>query len=427
MPDSTTTESPNQHPANRPAKGWLEYLARATRFRGLVPAPLKRLGRRLIDRDAYYSRLWELQDQCADAEEVSTYSSKLNVRLGIVKEFFHMHRQYIAACRDIGVPYRLVDISGPNWIDVVTNSGCDAFLVRPSALLTPWKQMFDERLRVMVHQLGKIIYPSLEEIWIYESKRRMHYWLKANGVPHPQTWVFYSRDDALDFASSVELPIVYKSDLGSGSSGVRIFRQRRALIRCVTRCFKKGIVRQNSDPRDRQWGCVVLQEFLPEVAEWRISRVGDSYGGYPKARKGDFHSGSNVRVTFEDPPKELLDLARETTEKGGFTSMGVDIFKTADGRHLVNELQTVFSATWDSQMFVKGKPGRYLYDEATETWRFEEGFFSQNGCCNLRVEVVLKMLGHDLPVPPSQWGRTEHIWRRIPRNEISMPGQVQHR
>jgi len=45
------------------------------------------------------------------------YPAKVDVRLGIVKDFVQYHANYIGACRDLGVPYRLVDISGPDWID----------------------------------------------------------------------------------------------------------------------------------------------------------------------------------------------------------------------------------------------------------------------------------------------------------------------
>lgn len=160
--------------------------------------------------------------------------------LGIIKEFWHQHWHYIAACRDLRVSYKFLDISGPNWLQVIEESGCDAFLIRPSVQLSIWKQMFDERIRVIAKDLGKIIFPGSDELWFFESKRRMHYWLQAHGVPHPKTWVFYDLKQALAFADHAELPVVYKSDLGSGASGVRIFRKRDFLSRHIQKCFKQG-------------------------------------------------------------------------------------------------------------------------------------------------------------------------------------------
>jgi glutathione synthase/RimK-type ligase-like ATP-grasp enzyme len=373
-------------------------VARATAMKSLFPQPVKRFVRLLLPREAYYHRAWRAADKFADAEEISSYPAKVDIRLGIIREFTHEHKNYIGACRDLGVPYKLLDISGPDWIDVIKNSGCNAFLVRPSAHITVWKQMYDERLKVVAEELGKIIYPTYDEIWFYESKRRMHYWLEANKIPHPRTWVFYDRENALQFAKETKLPIVYKSDFGSGASGVRIFKKCSILLRFVNKCFKKGFIRRSIDSRDIQWGSVLFQEYLPDVAEWRVLRLGNSYFGHQKLKKGEFHSGS-LKVGWYDPPKKLLDFARSLTDKGGFTSMNVDIFETSDGRYLVNELQSLFGSYLPYQMLVNGQPGRYLYDKSIKNWVFEKGIFCQNGSCNLRVQALVETLGHRVELP----------------------------
>lgn len=365
-------------------------------LKGFCPKFVKRFAGRWFpcEYEAHNRRKWRAMDCYADAEEVSTYQAKVDVRLGIVREFAHEHKYYVGACRDMGVPYKILDLSKSDWVDIIQKSDCDAFLVRPSCELSVWKQMFDERLRVMVEDLGKIIYPSYDELWFYESKRRMCYWLQAHGIPHPQTWIFYNCEEALEFARNTRLPIVFKSDFGSAASGVIIFHSRLRLIRWIKRCFRKGTIRKDEDPRDRQWGVVLLQEYLPNAKEWRIIRIGDSYFGHQKLRKGDFHSGSRMYGWY-DPPRELLDFTREITEDSKFTSMCVDIFETMDGKYFVNELQSLFGASQPHQMRVNGKQGRYIYDSQKEQWRFEEGEFNTNGSCNLRVEVLLKILKHN--------------------------------
>jgi hypothetical protein len=74
--------------------------------------------------------------------------------------------------------------------------------------------------------------------------------------------------------------------------------------------------------------------------------------------------------------------------------MNLDIFQTRTGRYLVNELQTVFGASFSKdQLKVNGKAGRYLYSEKFREWIFEEGDFARNACANLRVECLLNSLG----------------------------------
>lgn len=336
--------------------------------------------------------IWLAKDKCRDVEQQSLYTPKTPYTLGIIKEFWHCHWPYIAACRDLGIAYKVIDISGPDWIDVVRESECDAFLVWPSVHMSIWKEMFDERLRIMTEELDKTIYPDYKSTWIYESKRKMHYWLQANNIPHPKTWIFYDIDDALDFAEKVKLPIVFKSDFGSGASGVKIFRHRAPLIRFVKRCFKRGYVRPRSYPLDKQWGSVLLQEYLPRVKEWRMIRIGDSYFGYEKIKKGDFHSGSHC-WNYSKPKDDLLEFIRNITNIGNFLSMDLDIFETQDSRYLVNELQTVCGMGNPYEMcVVDGKHGRMCFDAKTKSWRFEAGEFCQHYLCNQRVLALLNLL-----------------------------------
>ncbi|MDI9431297.1 MAG: hypothetical protein QM570_06225 [Planctomycetota bacterium] len=382
--DRTTSSN-----SERPASGG----GLAQPFSTSLLALFKRLAWRWFPRqyEAHNRRKWIAKNPYAGVEEGSTSSAGVKAKLGIVKEFAHRHKYYVGACREMGVPYKVLDLSGPDWVDLVRNSRCDAFLVRPSCELSVWKRMYDERLRVMVEDLGKIVYPSYQELWFYESKRLMCYWLQAHGVPHPRTWIFYNWEEAREFARTCELPIVVKSDFGSAASGVEIMYSRSRLARYITRCFGKGVIRDGEDPRDRLWGSVVFQEYLPDAREWRVTAIGSSYFGYEKLKDGDFHSGSLLRA-YGRPCDDLLSFAKGIMEEGGFTSMGLDIFETKDGRYLVNELQSLFGTSRPEMCVVDGKAGRMVFQPETQSWAFEPGDFCRNGLCNLRVQMVLAML-----------------------------------
>ena len=311
--------------------------------------------------------------------------------IGIIEEFDNNHLPYITACEDLGVHYKTLDISGPDWIQVVRNCGCDAFLVWPSFKVSIQKRMFDERLKIMVDEMHKIIYPTYDEVWLNESKLRMSYWLESHNIPHTKTWVFYSHEQAMEFAKDADLPTVVKHDMGSRSAGVKILHNRTELLQYVNNRFGKGLVCRGADKRDSEWGYIVFQEFLPEVAEWRMIRIGESYFGHQKLADGAFHSGSG-KVGWYNPPIELLDFIRELTDNAGYTAINVDIFETPEGHFVVNEIQSHFAAYIESQMYIDGKPGRYLYDNATREWQFEEGVFCRNSCCDLRVMELLNQL-----------------------------------
>jgi len=361
----------------------------------VVPAWLSRFVLQHRDMPNVRKAIWMTGNPYGDLPRASSYPSRYPCTIGIVREFCDKHLPYVAACQDLGVSYKVVDISGPQWLRELEHSACDAFVVGPYGLASVWKQMYDERLRVMVEDLGVKVFPHCRDLWFYESKRRMHYWLEAHGVPHPQTWVFYDLLRALEFVAQAALPLVYKSDFGSGASGVLIFRDRRALQKHITKCFTKGYRAYTRCVGDREWGSVFLQEYLQDVKEWRMIRLGDSFFGHQKLKEKDFHSGSG-KFAWATPPATLLDFVRSVTEEGRFKSMNLDIFETVDGQYLVNELQTHFGWVRPYQMVVSGKAGRYLYNPTTEKWIFEEGVYCQHGGCNLRLAALLAELGIEI-------------------------------
>lgn len=359
--------------------------------RNIVPASLKQLVQRRFNLFDLRGEKWKVKDPFRNEPSEWTGSGRWPYNLGIFKEFWHLHWNYIAACRDLDVSYKVLDISGPDWLNVVEQSGCDAYLARPSVQSSVWKQMYDERLRILADTGDYLIFPDVKSLWLWESKRKMHYWLEANKIPHPRTWVFYNRKSALEFINKCELPIVYKSDMGSGASGVRIFRRRNDLMKHIERCFGKGFTTYRRLPRDIEWGTVLLQEYISSNVEWRILKIGNSFFGHQKLKVGDFHSGSG-QVGWVEPPKQLLDLVRGISVQGGFQSIDIDIFETNEGRYLVNEMQALFGSYLPYQMCIDGKPGRYLWNELQNEWIFEEGVYNKNGSCDLRVKALLRML-----------------------------------
>lgn len=311
---------------------------------------------------------------------------------GIVKNRASYHKYYIAACEELKVPYRVVDLFSYNWLENFKNSNCDVFLVWPDAMISIWNEMIVDRVKILEQDLGYWIYPTYKEIYMYENKRRLFYFLSAHNYPTPKTWIFYEEDEALEFAKTCDLPIVHKTNFGSSAKGVSIIRTRNQLQRTIKRAFQKGFTPIGYDLRDVEWGTILFQEYLENVKEWRLVRVNDSYFCREKIKIGDFHSGSGA-VGWAKPPADLLDQTREITDKFGFTSMNIDFFETQDGRFLINELHTVFGAILEKNLNRNDQyMGRWLYNASQKNWEFEHGFFYQNACANLRVEYLIQRL-----------------------------------
>ena len=366
---------------------WLKFVRR------WVPPRVRHTVQRFVSLQALKLRDRERNNPLADMVSSDENREGSPVRFGIVRNMAQYHRHFVQACLEESVPFRVLDLYRDDWLSIVQNSGCRVLLVWPDAIRTDWSTMIKDRVAVL-EALGYPAVPSSAEIWMYEDKKRMAYWLQAQGLPHPRTWIFYDRDAAECFVAKCALPVVLKTNFGAAGAGVWILRRRGALRSAVRRAFTRGFVPAGHERRDRQWGSVILQEFLPEVREWRMVRIGDASFGHPKGRRGEFHSGSG-RVEWDLPEPRHLDLLHRVTEAGGFRSMDVDVFETPDGRLWVNELQAVFGASLAiDQLRRDGVPGRMIRT-VDGSWRFESGDFARNACANARIRDTLQLWAQD--------------------------------
>ena len=268
------------------------------------------------------------------------------------------------------------------------------------------------------------MYPSWEELAIYENKRFQSYWLKANRIPHPATYVFYFLKEAAAFLSNATYPLVAKTSVGAGGSGVVILKNIQDALAYAGEAFSAKGISRRSGPKwtsrgflkraagkifnpaalsaklqkyraagsETQSGFVIFQEYIPHEFEWRCVRIGESYFGHKKVKKGEMASGSLIK-DYIPPPPDLLDFVREVTSARGFLSQAVDIFVAPDGAYLVNEMQCLFGQSDPYQMLVDGVPGRFVRKDGS--WVFEAGDFNRIESYLLRLQHFLQILGKE--------------------------------
>ena len=326
------------------------------------------------------------------------------MKLGIFNEFDGLEKNYVKACEELKVDYEIIDILSSNWVENVMNSDCDGYLVRPSYQKEVWKTMYDEKLYYISKVLNRKIYPSYDELKLYENKKNMSYWLEINKISHPKTWVFYTKKEAVEFVGQYnQYPLVFKTNIGSAGIGVSFIKNKKGALRLIEKVFTKwrfwnrGYLKWYKTRfkikypimDDKQYNYVIFQEKIDVKYEWRIIKIGESYFGHQKLAKGGYHSGSGL-VGWVAPPINLLEFAKKICDIGNFNSMDIDVFEGYDGNYYVNELQTVFGSYNDSQMYIDGVPGRYIFKESK--WVFEEGKFNRNGSFNLRVNDFINLL-----------------------------------
>lgn len=332
------------------------------------------------------------------------------------------HALWLSACekRSHEVEWVVIDLTANDWLLRITQSSSDVFVARPPGISALFKQLYDERLYIVAEIMKKPIYPSFQECMVYENKRLLAYLLSAQNIPHPVTSVFYFKEEALDHCFQGKYPLVAKTNIGASGSGVRILYNFAEAEKYLEASFSgKGspkrwgpnTARGNWTGRafyyilhpgkisskltlyarkksEKQSGFVVLQEFVPHDFEWRCVRIGDSYFAHKKIATGGKASGT-LEKGYDNPPLQLFDFLHEITQKLNFTSLAVDMFETASGKYLVNEMQCYFGQSDPYQMLIDGKPGRYV--QGNGNWIFEEGMFNTNQSYDLRLEHLLSL------------------------------------
>lgn len=292
---------------------------------------------------------------------------------------------FLASCSLLGTRCEIFDPAHSAFLDQIEQSSCEFYVSRPNHARALERGLFLEKEMALRNYLGKMIFPNLVEHQIYEAKRVLTYFLQSNAVPHPRTFITYSREEAAGFVEGCELPQVFKTTNGAGSSGVEIIRTRSQARQLVKVLFDAHYVNRTlNDYRDIDYGYLLLQEFLPNVREFRIMKVGDSWFGHEKAKLAEqaFMSGSGVNL-WTPPPLDLLDFCDAIAARFGFNTMCFDVFLTETGHYLINELQAWFGSYNPSQMYIDGVPGRYVKDAAR--WVFQPGCFNQLQSIPLRL------------------------------------------
>ena len=159
------------------------------------------------------------------------------MKLGILKAWEDEYKSYIEACKALNVDYMVIDILADDWIKTIKNSDCDGFLCRPPCEIQERKSIYDEKLYFLTHFMQKKIYPSFDELFIYENKRNMAYFLETFGYPHPKTRVFSRKKDLMEFLAKSRFPLVFKTSIGASASGVSIVKNKKDAIKITNQIF----------------------------------------------------------------------------------------------------------------------------------------------------------------------------------------------
>ncbi len=314
------------------------------------------------------------------------------MKIAIHKSSGSFSDRWITYCEENKIDYKIVNCYATDIIQQVDD--CDG-------LMWHWSQedykaiLFARQLTLSLDKKGINVFPDINTSWHFDDKIGQKYLLEAINAPLVNSYVFYSKEDAVDWIRKTDVPKVFKLRGGAGSINVSLVRTKKSAEQLVRRAFGRGFSTTNSLSRfkDRFWvlrrdknfaalkgifkgfgrlfipteikrfshnqkGYVYFQDFIPNNDyDTRLIVIGDRCFGVRRyCRKGDFRaSGSGIKA-YEPHlfDKKSIQIAFETAKKLKTQSIALDLIMDGQEPRIVEM----------SYAFIVGK----FYDDCQGFW-----------------------------------------------------------
>lgn len=316
--------------------------------------------------------------------------------------------RWIQFCDEKNIPYKIVNCYDSDIISQLDDC---------QGLMWHW-DLNDHKAVLFVRQLtyalekrGKKVFPDIRTSWHYEDKVGQKYLLEAIAAPFVKSYVFYSKQDALQWLDKTSFPKVFKLRNGASSSNVKLVKNKAKARVLVNKAFGKGFLRISPIRRlkerfyilnrdkdlnaiklflggiarifiptevekfsSNEIGYVYFQEFLPNNdSDIRLIIIGDKCFGIVRyCRKGDFRaSGSGLKdYNHQLVSNECVDIAFKTARILKTQSVAFDFIKQ-DNNYKIIEISYAFVSEnfpgyWDSELiWHEGEicPQRYMIED----------------------------------------------------------------
>jgi len=239
--------------------------------------------------------------------------------------------RFVEYCDRHGIDYKLVDCRSNDIVKQLED--CDALMWHwPHANHT--HELFARQLTYSLECVGKVVFPDANTCWHFDDKIGQKYLFEATGLPLVPSWVFYDREQALEWIEQAEFPLVFKLSGGAGSQNVRLLHSRAQARRLVKKMFAGGLLafdilhlafdrlrkwRHKKDTlrsvlstfkawfcslfrhRDREYGYVYFQKFIPDNKfDIRCIVIGDKVFEIKRmCRDNDFRASGSGNILYE--------------------------------------------------------------------------------------------------------------------------------
>lgn len=301
------------------------------------------------------------------------------MKIAIHKSNSGFHPRWIKYCQENNISFKLVDC----YANDIT-----AQLKDCSGLMLHFSQssskdiIMAKELLFSLQQKGMKVFPNFNTAWHFDDKLGQKYLFESLDIPFVNTYVFYDKRKAVEWAGETDYPKVFKLRGGAGSANVKLVSSQREVVKLINKAFgkgfkqydkfanlserwrkfrigkttvldlAKGIIRLGYEPEfsktiGHQRGYVYFQDFIPNNEfDIRVIVIGDKAFAIKRmVRKNDFRaSGSGfIKYEKENFSDELIKLSFDINEKIKSQSLVLD-YVFENGNPKVVEISYGFSS-----------------------------------------------------------------------------------
>jgi len=268
---------------------------------------------------------------------------------------------WIQYCEKNNIEFEVVNCFDSSMLEQLKDFDCLLWHFSNYALQD---MLFARTILNSANQMGIKVFPDFNTSWHFDDKIAEYYLLQSIGSPIPESWVFYTKQDCLNWLDNQNnYPFVAKLKCGSGSQNVKLLKKKSSAVSYVNKMFRNGfrntpsiLFKATSNIKSsknlatyikrfkripdfyntwraakkapRENGYVYFQEFIPNDGyDIKIIVIGDKLTFINRTvRKGDFRASGGGAFNYNKDlvSEDIIKSAFEVNDKLGFQCMGYD-------------------------------------------------------------------------------------------------------
>lgn len=300
-------------------------------------------------------------------------------KIAIHKSSWGFSEEWINYCKKNKIPYKEVNCYNTNIIEQLGDCCCLLWHHHHS---NAKDVLFAKGVLFALEQAGKKVFPEFNSGWHFDDKIGQKYLLEAVDAPLARTWIFYEKNEALEWIEQTTFPKVFKLRGGAGSTNVKLIKNKSHAKKIVNRAFGKGFPSYDkwNDLKEQylrftqrklkavdllksirrvfvstrfaktvgnQKGYVYFQEFIPNNdSDIRVITIGDKAFAIKRmTRPNDFRAsgGGNTKYEKKMFNEECIKLAFNTTKKLKAICVAYDFVFNENNQPIIVEINYGFA------------------------------------------------------------------------------------